>query len=140
MDSPLSVAESIELPRERAPGTLNSPPLLQAVTGELTLCGLVGRLAFESKELALCSSWVGCLVWVGETLSAVEWVEVLLLSWTGAADVPMFASLVADVSIVMVGARGRSGPPSLSSAAMVAWERRRQGWGWAVLSKWCCAA
>jgi hypothetical protein len=33
---------------------------------------------------------------------------------------PMFVSLVADVSMVMVGARGLAGPLLLSSAIMVA--------------------
>lgn len=81
LDSPLSVAESTELPRDRAPGTLSKPALLfHAVTGELMLCGLVGLLSLLSNECALRSSCDCCLECVGETLSVLEYVAGLLLS------------------------------------------------------------
>lgn len=67
------------------------------------------------------SSSDGCLMCVGETLFELVCVDVLLLSWSSArgTDWPMVASWVAEVSMVMVGARGRRGP-SLSGADMAA--------------------
>lgn len=122
LDSPFSVAESTELPRDRAPGTFSRPALLfHPVTGELMLCGLVGRLSLLSNECALRSSCDGCLECVGETSSLFEDAAGLLLSWMSprGTESPMVGSLVADVSMVMVGARGLEGPLLVSLSAMV---------------------
>jgi hypothetical protein len=59
-------------------------------------------------------------VCVGETLSVWKCDDGLLLSWIsprGTASL-IVISFVADVSMVMVGARGRKGPLSLSSVAI----------------------
>lgn len=96
------------------------------MTGELTLWLLVGLLALESKEFVLRSSCDCALVCVGEPSGWEGTDRPLALDMsTRGTGCGRLASLVADVSMVIVGARGRRGPASRSS--VMAGGRREKG-------------
>lgn len=110
-DSPLSPVESIEFPRECAPGTDSRfPPLFHFCVGDDTLCGDVGLLALLSNDPALRNS--------GEALLSI--LELLLSITARGTESLVPLPPAADVSMVMVGALARRGAaPDVSWSAMV---------------------
>lgn len=81
----------------------------------------MGLLSLLSKELAPRSSCEDDVRWVGDGFSEVAFGGNLWLpSWISArgTGLLMLASLAADVSMVMVGARGLEGPLCACSFAM----------------------